>query len=199
MRLMTAKLPLIALLGAVLGAAPAGNPAAQESSVNDPLVRVVTTAGEFVLRLDANRAPLTVEAFLGHVDSGFYEGTIFHRVIAGFVAQAGGFNTDVEPIATEGNVFNESGNGLSNLRGTVGLARTADPHSGTTQFYINLADNLDLNPRPTRWGYAVFGTVEEGMDVIDGIGHSPTAGGGPFDRNVPVTPIVIERIERLTE
>lgn len=173
--------------------------AAAQDIVPDPRVRVVTTAGDFIIRLDANRAPLTVEAFLSHVDSGFYEGTIFHRVIAGFVAQAGGFTVDVQQKETEGSVINESGNGLSNMRGTVGLARTAEPHSGTTQFYINLADNLDLNPRPTRWGYAVFGTIDEGMDVIDTIGHSATAGGGPFDRNVPVMPIVIERIERLSE
>jgi cyclophilin family peptidyl-prolyl cis-trans isomerase len=93
------------------------------------------------------------------------------------------------------NVFNESGNGLSNLRGTVGLARSNDPHSATSQFYVNLADNVDLNPRPTRWGYTVFGKVIEGMEVVDDIGHRPTAGGGPFDRNGPVEPVVIERVE----
>jgi cyclophilin family peptidyl-prolyl cis-trans isomerase len=186
------------MLTALLAAAvhPAN---AQQSVVSDPRVRVVTTAGDFIIRLDANRAPLTVEAFLAAVDSGHYEGTIFHRVIAGFVAQAGGFTVDMVEKPTEGSVVNEAGNGLSNMRGTVGLARANDPHSGTTQFYVNLADNLDLNPRPTRWGYAVFGTIEEGMDVIDNIGHSPTSGSGPFDRNVPVTPIVIEQIERLAE
>jgi len=170
---------------------------AQDNST-DPRVRVVTSAGDFVIRLDPRRSPLTVEAFLEHVDSGFYEGTIFHRVIAGFVAQAGGFTQDMQPKLIEGSVVNESGNGLSNMRGTVGLARSNDPHTGTTQFYVNLADNLDLNPRPSRWGYAVFGTVEEGMEVVDSIGHSPTAGGGEFVRNVPVTPIVIERIERIS-
>lgn len=166
---------------------------------SDPRVRVVTTAGDFVIRLDPGRAPLTVAAFLENVDSGFYEGTIFHRVIAGFVAQAGGFTEDMQQKPTETSVVNESGNGLSNMRGTVGLARSNEPHTGTTQFYVNLADNLDLNPRPTRWGYAVFGTVEEGMDVVDSIGHSPTAGGGEFVRNVPMTPIVIERIERISQ
>jgi cyclophilin family peptidyl-prolyl cis-trans isomerase len=95
-------------------------------------------------------------------------------------------------------VFNESGNGLSNLRGTLGFARSGEPHSGTSQFYINLADNLDLNPRPTRWGYTVFGKIVEGMDVADEIGHVPTGAGGEFDRNVPVMPIIIERIMQLT-
>ncbi len=174
-------------------------PAAAQQTVNDPKVRVVTNVGDFVISLDMNRAPLTVESFLNTVDSGFYEGTIFHRVIAGFVAQAGGFTADVQQKETSVMVHNESGNGLSNLRGTVGMARSNEPHSGSTQFYINLADNLDLNPRPTRWGYAVFGTISEGMDVIDTIGHSATSGGGPFDRNVPVNAIVIERIERLSE
>jgi peptidyl-prolyl cis-trans isomerase A (cyclophilin A)/peptidyl-prolyl cis-trans isomerase B (cyclophilin B) len=102
----------------------------------------------------------------------------------------------LKPI--EGTVFNESGNGLSNLRGTVGFARTGEPHTGTSQFYINLADNLDLNPRPTRWGYAVFGKVVEGMEVVDEIGHAATGAGGEFDRNVPVTPITIERIVLMT-
>jgi cyclophilin family peptidyl-prolyl cis-trans isomerase len=164
-----------------------------------PRVRVFTTAGNFLIELDRGRAPLTVEAFLKHVNEGFYSGVVFHRVVAGFIAQAGGYTADLELKPTAGNVVNESGNGLSNLRGTVGFARSNEPHSGTTQFYINLADNLDLNPRPTRWGYAVFGKVVEGMEVVDEIGHRPTAGGGPFDRNVPVDPVVIERIELLHE
>jgi cyclophilin family peptidyl-prolyl cis-trans isomerase len=170
----------------------AQTPAAASAS---PRVRVVTNAGNFVIELDRGRAPITVDAFLKYVNSGFYSGVIFHRVVAGFVAQAGGYTTDMTQKEVTENVFNESGNGLSNLRGTVGLARSNDPHSATSQFYVNLADNVDLNPRPTRWGYAVFGKVVEGMEVVDDIGHRPTAGGGPFDRNVPVEPIVIERIE----
>ena len=160
-----------------------------------PRVRVVTTAGNFVIELDRNRAPLTVDAFLKYTSDGFYAGVVFHRVVPGFIAQAGGFTPDMQPKPVTENIFNESGNGLSNLRGTVGLARSTEPHSGTSQFYVNLADNVDLDPRPTRWGYAVFGKVVEGMEVVDDIGHRPTAGGGPFDRNVPVEPIVIERIE----
>lgn len=162
-----------------------------------PRVRVVTNAGNFVIELDPNRAPKTVEAFLKYVNEGFYDGLIFHRVVAGFIAQTGAYTPDMQPKNVTENIFNESGNGLSNLRGTVGLARGNDPHSGTSQFYINLADNVDLNPRPTRWGYAVFGKVVEGMDVVDDIGHRPTAGGGPFDRNVPVEPIIIDHIERV--
>jgi cyclophilin family peptidyl-prolyl cis-trans isomerase len=171
--------------------------AAQEAPASGtaPRVRVVTTAGSFVIELDPIRAPRTVEAFLKYVGEGFYSGVIFHRVVAGFIAQAGGYTADLEPKAVTQNVVNESGNGLSNLRGTVGFARTNDPHSGTSQFYVNLADNIDLNPRPTRWGYAVFGKVIEGMEVVDDIGHRPTGGGGPFTSGVPVTPIVIERIE----
>jgi cyclophilin family peptidyl-prolyl cis-trans isomerase len=164
-----------------------------------PRVRVSTSAGDFIVQLDRARAPLTVEAFLEYVTEDHYPGTIFHRVVAGFVAQGGGYTPDFELKPASRTVFNESGNGLSNLRGTVGLARSNEPHSGTSQFYINLADNLDLNPRPTRWGYVVFGTVVEGMEVVDEIGHRPTGGGGPFDRSVPVEPVIIESVERLTQ
>jgi cyclophilin family peptidyl-prolyl cis-trans isomerase len=176
-------------------------PLAQETIEvsSNPRVQVVTNHGEFVIELDRARAPLTVEKFLASVTSGYYAGTVFHRVVPGFVAQGGGFTVDLQPKAAEGNLFNESGNGLSNLRGTVGMARTNDPHSATTQFYVNLADNLDLNPRPTRWGYAVFGKVVEGMEVLDEIGYVPTGAGGDFDRNVPVMPITIERMIILTE
>ena len=160
-------------------------------------VRVVTNAGNFVIELDHNRAPRTVDAFLKYVKEGFYSGVIFHRVVAGFIAQAGGYTPDMQPKPVTENVVNESGNGLSNLRGSVGFARSNEPHSGTSQFYVNLADNVDLNPRPTRWGYAVFGKVIEGMEVVDDIGHRPTGGGGPFNASVPVEPIVIERIELL--
>ena len=177
-----------------------GIAAAQElETIQEPRVGVVTNVGTFVLELDSDRAPLTVENFLAYAREGHYEGTIFHRVIQGFVAQAGGFTADLQEKPTSRMVINESGNGLSNLRGTVGLARTADPHTGTSQFYINLADNLDLNPRPTRWGYTVFGTVVEGMEVVDEIGHVPTGAAGVFDRNVPVETIVIERVELLFE
>ncbi len=174
---------------------------AQEIPANnsDPRVQVVTNLGSFVIELDRERAPFTVDNFLQYVNEGHYEGTVFHRVILGFLAQAGGYTEDLQLKPAEREVANESGNGLSNMRGTVGLARTPEPHSGNAQFYINLADNLELNPRPARWGYAVFGTVVEGMQVVDEIGYRPTGAKGSFERNVPVTTIVIERIEELTE
>ncbi|HSG65915.1 MAG TPA: peptidylprolyl isomerase, partial [Gammaproteobacteria bacterium] len=149
--------------------------------------------------IDPERAPFTAQNFLNYVRQGHYEGTIFHRVIHGFVAQAGGFLPDFTEKPVGQSVVNESGNGLSNLRGTIGLARTSEPHSGTAQFYLNLADNLDLNPRPTRWGYTVFGRVIEGMDVVDEIGQKPTGAGGVFERDVPAETIVIERAEILSE
>lgn len=160
----------------------------------EPRVRIVTSVGEFVVELDRVRAPLTVDNFLKYVTEGHYAGTIFHRVIAGFMAQGGGYTIDMKPKPAEREVANESGNGLSNLRGTIAMARTTEPHSANSQFYINLVDNLDLNPRPTRWGYAVFGKVVEGMEVVDRIGHTATGAGGEFDRNVPVEPIVIENM-----
>lgn len=171
------------------GGAPATN----------PRVQIVTNFGAFVMELDPERAPFTVENFLNYVREGYYAGTIFHRVVHGFVAQGGGFTTDFTTKSVGQSVVNESGNGLSNLRGTVGLARQGAPHSGTSQFYVNLADNMDLNPRPTRWGYTVFGRVIEGMDVVDEIGQKPTGAGGEFDRDVPQETIVIERAELLSE
>jgi cyclophilin family peptidyl-prolyl cis-trans isomerase len=193
MRVLSSLLCLL-LVPQLLAAQEAPAPAAS-ASTTAPRVRVVTNSGSFVIELDRNRAPRTVEAFLKYVEDDFYSGLVFHRVVAGFIAQAGGYTADMEPKAVTENIINESGNGLSNLRGTVALARSNEPHSATSQFYVNLADNVDLNPRPTRWGYAVFGKVVEGMEVVDDIGHRPTAGGGPFDRNVPVEAVIIERVE----
>lgn len=188
----TRRLKTLSLLAVLFAAAAFGQ---EEFDVSTkPRVRVDTMLGSFVIELDRVRAPLTVEHFLEYVNDGHYAGTVFHRVIAGFVAQAGGYTADLELKPAQRTVFNESGNGLSNLRGSVGMARSNEPHSGTSQFYINLADNLDLNPRPTRWGYAVFGTVVEGMEVVDEIGHKPTGAGGEFERNVPVEPIEIENV-----
>ena len=163
-----------------------------------PRVEVSTNVGSFILELDKGRAPLTVENFLKYVNEDFYSGTIFHRVVQGFIAQAGGYDENLDAKEVEVNIINESGNGLSNLRGTVGLARLNSPHSGNTQFYINLSDNLDLNPRPTRWGYTVFGNVVNGMEIVDEIGHVSTSAKGSFERNVPVDSIIIESIELLS-
>ncbi len=161
------------------------------------LVRVHTNAGSFLIELDSTRAPLTVANFLEYVRAGHYNGTIFHRVIGNFVAQGGGYDPQYVEKPTHSNVPNESGNGLSNRRGTVGIARTGDPHSANAQFYINLSDNAALDPQPSRWGYAVFGKVIEGMTIVDEIGAVATGPGGPFDKDVPIKPVIIERMEEL--
>ncbi len=161
-------------------------------------VRVTTNLGQFVVELQRDRAPLTVENFLTYVRSGHYTNTLFHRVIAGFVIQGGGVGTDYKAKPTFKPIPNESGNGLKNLRGTVGLARASGPHTGDSQFYVNV-DNNDtaLDPLPTRWGYAVFGRVVEGMEVIDRISVSPTGPQGPFKEDAPLQPVVIQKIEIL--
>ena len=163
----------------------------------NPRVRVDTNMGNFVIELDPDRAPLTVANFLEYVRAGHYSGTIFHRVIANFIAQTGGFDEKNVEKPTRANIPNESGNGLSNRRGTVGLARTAEPHGGNAQFYINLADNAALDPQPSRWGYTVFGRVVEGMNVVDDIGAVATGEVGPFERDAPLKPIIIIRVEEL--
>jgi cyclophilin family peptidyl-prolyl cis-trans isomerase len=162
-----------------------------------PQIQVVTSMGSFTLELNAERAPLTVAHFLKYVDQGQYSGTIFHRVIANFVIQGGGFDSNYKPKAAPIKVVNESGNGLTNQRGTVGLARSQDPHGGDAQFYVNLYDNEALDPNKTRWGYAVFGKVVQGMEVVDRIGNVATGARGPFKEDAPLKPVVIERIERV--
>src|SRR5215468_407783 len=159
-------------------------------------VRVTTSMGEFVIEVRNDRAPLTAANFLRYVREGFYSNTIFHRVVANFVIQGGGHDaTTLQLKPTHENVFNESGNGLQNKRGTVGLARGESPHSGNAQFYVNLVDNPDLDPVPTRWGYTVFGRVVQGMDVIEHIGETPTGSMGPFKSDAPLKPVVIEKME----
>ncbi len=162
-------------------------------------VRVTTNLGAFVIELQRDRAPLTVENFLNYVRAGHYTNTIFHRVIASFVIQGGGVDTEYKPTPSQKPIPNESGNGLKNLRGTVGLARAAGPHSGDCQFYVNVADNGDLDPLPTRWGYAVFGKVVEGMEVVDRISISPTGPVGPFKGDAPLQQVVIQKIELLAD
>jgi cyclophilin family peptidyl-prolyl cis-trans isomerase len=167
-------------------------------AVSAERVRVTTNLGAFVVELQRDRAPLTVENFLGYVGAGHYTNTLFHRVISGFVIQGGGVGTDYKARPTKSPIANESGNGLKNLRGTVGLARASGPHTGDAQFYVNVGDNDDsLDPLPTRWGYAVFGTIVEGMDVIDRISVSPTGPMGPFKSDAPLQPVVIEKIDVL--
>ncbi len=162
-------------------------------------VRVTTNLGSFVIELQRDRAPLTVENFLEYVRSGHYTNTLIHRVIANFVIQGGGVGLDYKAKPTQKPVPNESGNGLKNLRGTVGLARASGPHSGDCQFYVNVADNGDLDPLPTRWGYAVFGRVVEGMDVVDRISVSPTGPMPPFKQDAPLQAVVIQKVELLAD
>jgi cyclophilin family peptidyl-prolyl cis-trans isomerase len=161
------------------------------------LVRVYTNKGSFVIELETTRAPLTVANFLEYVRAGHYNGTIFHRVINNFVAQGGGFDEKYVERPTRPGIPNESGNGLSNRRGTVGIARAAAPHSANAQFYVNIADNAALDPQSSRWGYAVFGKVIEGMSVLDDIGAVATGAAGPFESDVPLKPVVIEKIEEM--
>src|SRR5579864_1876231 len=162
----------------------------------NPQVRVTTNMGEFVIELRPDRAPITVANFLRYVKEGFYTNTLFHRVIANFVIQGGGHDaTTLQLKPTHDNVFNESGNGLQNKRGAVGLARTDSPHSGNAQFYVDLVDNPDLDPVPTRWGYTVFGRVVQGMDVIDRIGETATGATGPWKADAPLKPVIIEKME----
>jgi cyclophilin family peptidyl-prolyl cis-trans isomerase len=162
-----------------------------------PQVLVVTSMGNFTIELNAERAPLTVANFLAYVDQGHYTNTLIHRAVANFVIQGGGFNADYTAKTAPMKVVNESGNGLSNIRGTVGLARTQDPHGGNAQFYVNINDNAALDPNQTRWGYAVFGRVTSGMDVVDRIGNVATGAHGAIKEETPLKPIVIQRIERI--
>lgn len=160
-------------------------------------VQVTTNLGSFVIELQRDRAPLTVENFLTYVRAGHYTNTQFHRVIANFVIQGGGIGLDYKAKPAQKPIPNEAGNGLKNLRGTVGLARASGPHTGDAQFFINVADNADLDPLPTRWGYAVFGRVVEGMDVVDRISVSPTGAVASFKQDAPLQQVVIQKVEVL--
>ncbi len=165
-------------------------------------LKVETSEGDFVIELNGKQAPITVGHFLKLADSGFYDGTIFHRVIPGFMAQAGGHTPDLKLKETDAAIPNESGNGLSNLRGTIAMARTSNPHSANSQFFINVGDNKRLDPNKAgfrgTWGYTVFGQVIEGMDVVDKIVNVETGPQGPFASDVPKIPIIINKMSRYT-
>lgn len=168
-----------------------------------PRVRLVTSMGEIVIELEQRRAPETVNNFLTYLQMGWYDGTIFHRVIKGKIIQGGGFRSGFEAIPRRTSIRNESKNGLSNLKGTIAMARTADPHSATNQFYINLNDNtsLDFGGGADRsgWGYAVFGRVVEGLEVAEKIGAVATGPKGPFTEDVPRSNVVLEKVELVRE
>ena len=159
-------------------------------------ILMTTTLGPMTLELDADNAPKTVENFLSYVSNGFYDGTIFHRVINNFMVQGGGFTVDMEQKTTQAPIDNEANNGLKNARGTIAMARTQDPHSATAQFFINVQDNDFLNHTGENmqgWGYTVFGKVTDGEDVLDKIRCVQT-GSQAGHQDVPVEPIIIESV-----
>lgn len=165
----------------------------------NPTVEIKTNMGKIVLELNADKAPKSVANFLKYTKEGFYNGTIFHRVIPGFMIQGGGFDDKMNQKATGTAIENEAKNGLKNLRGTVAMARTGAPHSATAQFFINHVDNTNLDyPSFDGWGYAVFGKVKEGMEVVDKIAKVPTANNG-MHQNVPQSPVLIENVKIISE
>ena len=186
MRLIRSGALLGALLAMIAGAAPAEDKA--------PRVRLETTMGDIVVELDAARAPKSVENFVAYVDEGFYDGTIFHRVMPGFVVQGGGYTKDFAERELFPPIINESGNGLKNQPMTVAMARFDDPHSATNQFYINLGANSSLDPGDRNWGYAVFGTVISGQEVVEAIAGVETGYSEQLDaEDVPLVPVFITK------
>jgi peptidyl-prolyl cis-trans isomerase A (cyclophilin A) len=197
---------LRALLLAFL--AMTANAADFESVVQDPIypealfptVRFETSLGDFTVELDRRRAPVTANNFLRYVETGAWNGTIFHRVIDGFVIQGGGYLPDFTPIATADPIMNESGNGLTNRTRSIAMARHEDPHSATSQFYFNLADNESLDPNRRSWGYTVFGQVIDGWETVEAIAGVPTdyaEGLGAGD--VPLEAVVLRRVTLVIE
>lgn len=159
------------------------------------MVTFKTNYGDFTLELFADKAPKTVENFLSYVEDGFYDNTIFHRVINGFMIQGGGFTADMEQKDTKDTIENEANNGVANEKGTIAMARTNDPHSATAQFFINVSDNDFLNHTSESvngWGYCAFGKVTEGMDVVEKIKNVKTGSHG-YHQDVPVEPVIIEK------
>lgn len=164
-----------------------------------PRVKLSTTMGDIVVELDRRKAPITVNNFLRYVDKRSYEDTLFHRVIAGFVVQGGGYSTDFEPKPSFGKIYNESGNGLTNDLYTIAMARNTEPHTATRQFYFNMRDNESLNPGKN-WGYTVFGSIIEGYEVVDAISEVETEYSLEFGQpDVPIEPVILKEAEILPE
>ena len=194
----------LAFAPALVSAAPAAAPSTSTSEgtkamSTNPRVKLHTNQGDMVITLDAAKAPKTVENFLTYVKEGFYNGTVFHRVIDGFMIQGGGFEPGMKQKQTHAPIENEANNGLKNDKYTLAMARTSDPHSATAQFFINVSNNDFLNftaPTPNGWGYAVFGTITEGTDVVDKIKGVKTGNKG-FHQNVPNEDVIIEKAEVL--
>lgn len=194
--LLSARAVMIFWLGMLL----IGPALAALQAQSQPRVLFNTSEGHFIVELYPRKAPATVKNFLRYVREGFYNGTIFHRVISGFVIQGGGYTPDFQEKPTHPPIKNEAGSGLRNERGTIAMARTRDPDSATSQFFINLANNEALNRRSASAagaGYTVFGKVVQGMNVVDDIGGSPTGSAGPFPQDVPQPAIVILNVQVL--
>ncbi|MEK8019781.1 MAG: peptidylprolyl isomerase [Candidatus Parabeggiatoa sp.] len=173
------------------------NPVVEQQTNKFPVVEMQTNFGKIVLELNAEKAPKAVANFLQYAKTGFYKGTIFHRVIGNFMIQGGGFTADYAEKPTHQAIINEADNRLQNTRGTIAMARTPNPHSATSQFFINVTDNFFLDhkaPTPRGWGYAVFGKVTQGMDVVDKIRKIKTGRGGPFRSDVPKTLVIIQKV-----
>jgi peptidyl-prolyl cis-trans isomerase A (cyclophilin A) len=188
---MTKTTRFLLLAITLLSVLPGCAGASENDKENSNVVILTTSLGEIKLELDAEKAPISTENFLGYVDDGFYDGTIFHRVISGFMIQGGGMTADMNQKSTKAPIKNEADNGLKNDRGTIAMARTADVNSATAQFFINHKDNDFLNHGSRDFGYAVFGRVIEGMDVVDKIAAVPTRGG-----DVPTETVLIESARR---
>jgi len=189
------KLSLLALLGAFSSSVYAKCDCFPEDILPNnmfPSVRLETSMGDIVIELNRRRAPATSNNFLRYVTEGLYDGTIFHRVMPDFVIQGGGYTADIEERDLYPPIFNESGNGLKNLPMTVAMARYDDPHSATSQFYINLSANSSLDPNASNWGYAVFGQVVSGQEVVEAISQVETGYDENLDASdVPVTPVLL--------
>ena len=197
-RLAGHNMHILVKLLAILALSLTLNAHASEPQASRPQVEIKTSLGRVVVELYPDKAPKTVDNFLRYVKDGYYKGTVFHRVIPGFMIQGGGFDKAFRQKPTRQPVENEAGNGLKNETGTIAMARTSDPHSATAQFFINVANNTFLNhtaPTPQGYGYTVFGKVIEGMDVVNQIAAKPTGPEGPFPGDVPKETIVIEEIK----
>lgn len=175
----------------------AQNQSQDQVSANPVTVLLQTSSGNITLELNQEKAPVTVKNFLEYVDSGFYNGTIFHRVIKDFMVQGGGFTKDYKKKKTNEAILNEASNGLSNKRGTIAMARTNNPDSATAQFFINHRDNTSLDKSSRSAGYAVFGRVTDGLHIVDQIAMSKTGSDGPFPSDVPLEHVEIITIKRI--
>ena len=174
----------------------------QLANAGNPKVKMETSKGTIIIELYPDKAPVTVANFLAYVNAGTYDGTIFHRVIKNFMNQGGGFTSDFKKVETRDPIKNEADNGLKNLKGTIAMARTGQPHSATNQFFFNTANNdfLDHTGKTTRgWGYTVFGKIIEGQNVSGIISRAATGPGGPFSKDVPRTTITIRKVTEIKE